>query len=228
MIITPELPSPPPADVTVPLKVHVERSKLREVSFGGGIEFKIRSRPTSISSRAGKHNFLGGLRTFHVQLRPGVVLYPLRMQTPLDAPTNMLPEEKLRAELRQPGFLEARTTGILRSQVNTYPILLTPQQSGPGVPVLGYLENKEAIGVDRSFWKLYASPTYNFQHDQPFAYIAPRDPALGPIIQRHYRPIHQRRWRRRVLLVLSLDAMQRMGGACTARHVPPQPINAPG
>ncbi len=181
VLITPELPNPPPADVTVPLKVHVERSKLRQVTFGGGVEFDPIKTDLHLLAGWEDHNFLGGLRTFHIQLRPGVVLYPLRMQTPLDAPTNLLPEEKLRAELRQPGFIEARTAGILRSEVNTYPILLTPQQSGPGVPVLGYLENKEAIGVDRSFGKLYASPTYNFQHDQPFAYIAPRDPSLGPI-----------------------------------------------
>jgi outer membrane protein insertion porin family/translocation and assembly module TamA len=179
--ITPALPDPPPENVTVPLQVHVERSKLQEVTLGGGIEFDPIKTDLHLLAGWADHNFLGGLRNFHIQFRPGVVLYPLRMQTPFDAPTNLLPEEKLRAELRQPGFIEARTAGILRSELNTYPILLTPQQSGPGVPVLGYIENKEAIGVDRSFWKLYASPTYNFQHDQPFAYIPPRDPSLGPI-----------------------------------------------
>ena len=102
------------------------------------------------------------------------------MQTPLDAPQNLLPEEKARVEVHQPGFIEARTSGLLRGELNTYPVLLTPQQSGPGVPVLGYLENKEAIGVDRTFWKLYASPTYNFQHNQPFAYLGALDPTLGP------------------------------------------------
>ena len=70
------------------------------------------------------HNFLGGLRNFHVHFKPGVVLYPLRMETPFEKPTNLLPEEKTRAELRQPGFLEARTAGLLRTEVNVYPILL--------------------------------------------------------------------------------------------------------
>jgi outer membrane protein assembly factor BamA len=181
VVITPQLPDPPPADVTVPLQVHLERSKIRQVTLGGGVEFDPIKTDLHLLTGWEDHDFLGGLRTFHIQFRPGVVLYPLRMQVPFDKPTNLLPEEKLRAELRQPGFIEARTSGILRSEVNTYPILLTPQQSGPGVPVLGYLENKEAIGVDRSFWKLYASPTYNFQHDQPFAYIQPRDRSLGPI-----------------------------------------------
>jgi outer membrane protein insertion porin family/translocation and assembly module TamA len=179
--ITPDLPDPPPANVIVPLHVHLERSKLHQLTLGGGIEFDPIKTDLHLLAGWEDHNFLGGLRNFHIQIRPGVVLYPLRMQTPLDAPTNLLPEEKIRADLRQPGFIEARTTGILRSEVNTYPILLTPQQSGPGVPVLGYIEAKEAFGLDRSFGKLYASPTYNFQHDQPFAYIQPRDPDLGPI-----------------------------------------------
>ena len=127
------------------------------------------------------HNFLGGLRSFHVELRPGVVLYPLRLQTPLDAPTNLLPEEKARVELRQPGFIEARTNGLLRGEIDTYPVLLTPQSSGPGVPVLGYFEAKAGAGLERVFGRIYASLTYNLQHDQPFAYLGPLDPTLGPI-----------------------------------------------
>ena len=179
--ITPELPEPAPANAMVPLVVKVEPSKLHQLTLGGGIEFD--PIKTDLHALVGweSHDFLGGLRNFHVELKPGVVLYPLRMQTPLDAPTNLFPEEKLRAELHQPGFLEARTHGLLRSEVNTYPVLLTPQSSGPGVPVLGYLEAKEAIGLDRTFWKLYVSPTYNFQHNQPFPYLGAMDPTLGPI-----------------------------------------------
>lgn len=179
--ITPDLPNPPPANVTVPLQFHLEQSELRQVTLGGGIEFDPIRTDLHLLLGWENHNFLGGLRNFHIQFKPGVVLYPLRMETPFDAPTNLLLEEKTRAELRQPGFIEARTAGILSTEVNVYPILLTPQQSGPGIPVLGYLENKDAFGVDRSFGHLYVSPTYNFQHDQPFAYVPPRDPNLGPI-----------------------------------------------
>ena len=179
--ITPALPDPPPPNVTVPIQFHLERSELHQVTLGGGIEFDPIKTDVHLLLGWENHNFLGGLRNLHIQLKPGVVLYPLRMETPFDAPTNLLPEEKLRAEIRHPGFIEARTAGILSTEVNTYPILLTPQQSGPGIPVLGYLENKDAFGADRSFGRLYVSPTYNFQHDQPFAYIPPRDPNLGPI-----------------------------------------------
>jgi outer membrane protein insertion porin family/translocation and assembly module TamA len=179
--ITPDLPDPPPADAVVPLTVRLEPSKLHQITLGGGIEFD--PIKTDLHALFGwqSHNFLGDMRNLSLELRPGVVLYPLRMQTPLDAPTNLLPEEKARAELHQHGLFEARTDGVLRSEVNTFPVLLTPEQGSPGVPVLGYLEVKEAAGVDRAFGKLYASPTYNFQHDQPFPYLGAMDPTLGPI-----------------------------------------------
>jgi outer membrane protein assembly factor BamA len=179
--ITPELPEPPSANAVVPLLIQVEPSKIHQLTLGGGLEFD--PIKTDLHALVGweSHNFLGGLRNFHAEVKPGVVLYPLRMQTPFEAPTNLLPEEKARVEIHQPGFLEARTGGVLRSEVNTYPVLLTPEQSGAGVPVVGYFENKEAIGLDRTFWKLYASPTYNFQHNQPFPYLGTFDPDLGPI-----------------------------------------------
>jgi outer membrane protein insertion porin family/translocation and assembly module TamA len=179
--ITPELPEPPPGNAIVPIVVRLELSKLHQLTLGGGIEFD--PIKTDLHAIVGwdSHNFLGGLRNFHAEIKPGVVLYPLRMQTPFDKPTNLLPEEKSRIELHQPGFIEARTNGLLRAELNTYPVLLTPQASGPGVPVLGYLENKEAVGVDRTIGKLYVSPTYNFQHNQPFAYLGAMDPTLGPI-----------------------------------------------
>jgi outer membrane protein assembly factor BamA len=179
--LTPELPQPPPSSAVVPITVRLEPSKLHQVTLGGGVEFDPIKTDLHVIAGWESHNWLGGLRDFHIEVKPGVVLYPLRMQTPLDAPQDLLPEEKSRAELHQPGFLEARTNGLLRSEVNTYPVLLTPQQSGPGVPVLGYFETKEAAGVDRTFSKLYASPTYNFQHDQPFPYLGAMDQALGPI-----------------------------------------------
>jgi outer membrane protein insertion porin family/translocation and assembly module TamA len=179
--LTPELPEPPPANAVVPLDVRVEPSKLRQLTLGGGVEFDPIKTDLHLILGWGDRNFLGGLRGFDVEVRPGVVLYPLRMQTPLDAPTNLLPEEKARVSLRQPGFLEARTKGLLKSEVSTYPILLTAQQSGPGVPVLGYLEAKEAAGLERSFGRVFVSPTYELQHDQPFAYLGNLDPDLRPI-----------------------------------------------
>jgi outer membrane protein insertion porin family/translocation and assembly module TamA len=179
--IEPDLPEPPPANAVVPLTVKVEPSKLHQLTLGGGIEFD--PIKTDLHALVGwdDHDFLGGLRNFHAQVKPGVVLYPLRMQTPLDAPSKLLLEEKARVELHQPGLFEARTNGVISTEVNTFPVLLTPQQSAPGVPVIGYLENKNAIGVDRVLGPAFASLTYDFQHDQPFSYLGPLDPTLGPI-----------------------------------------------
>jgi outer membrane protein insertion porin family/translocation and assembly module TamA len=179
--IEPELPEPPPANAVVPLTVKVELSKLHQLTLGGGIEFDPIKTDLHVVVGWDNHDFLGGLRNFHAHVKPGVVLYPLRMQTPLDAPTNLLFEEKARVELHQPGLFEARTDGVVSSEVNAFPVLLTPEQGAPGVPVIGYLENKNAVGVDRAIGPALVTLTYNFQHDQPFPYLGPLDPTLGPI-----------------------------------------------
>ena len=61
-----------------------------------------------------------------------------------------MPEERLRAELVQPGFFEARTQGRLRAEVNHYAVLLTPDYV-QGAPVLGYRELVGSAGVSRQF-----------------------------------------------------------------------------
>ncbi len=178
--ITPVLPEPPPADAVVPLKVHVQVQKLKSVILGGGVELD------SIRAQAHLHlgwehkNLFGGFRHFTVDARPGLDLYPTRLPT-FQAPTTVLLEERFRAELRQPGFIEARTNGVIASEINTYPLLLTTTVD-PKAPVLGYLEYKGSIGVDRTLWKLFASPTYNFQYNNPFVYMGTRDPDLRPLI----------------------------------------------
>jgi outer membrane protein insertion porin family/translocation and assembly module TamA len=180
--ITPQLPDPPPPDAIVPLHVKVEQSKLHQVTLGGGVEFD--PIKTDVHGIIGweNRNFLGGFRRFRVQLKPGIVLYPTRFQTPIDAPTDYLPEERLRVELHQPGFLEARTNGVLSSEVNTYPLLLTPHDAERGPPVLGYFEYKGTAGIDRTWWKLYGFPSYNLQTNTPFAYLGDRDKNLGTIV----------------------------------------------
>ena len=178
--ITPELPEPPPASAVVALKVRVQPQKLKSVLLGGGVELD------SIRAQAHLHvgwehkNLFGGFRHFSVDFKPGLNLYPTRLPS-LQAPTTVLLEERFRAELRQPGFIEARTNGVVSSQLNTYPLLLTTKVD-PGAPVLGYLEYKGSIGLDRTLWKLFASPTYNFQWNNPFVYAGTRDADLLPVV----------------------------------------------
>lgn len=177
--VRPELVQPPRPDGVVPVKVKLEPSRLRTVRLGGGIEFD--ALKTDIHGLAGweDRNFLGGLRTFSVQFRPGVVLYPLRFNN-IELPNKLLPEERLRLELRQPGFLEARTNAFVRPEFNVQALLLNPNPP-PGQRVIGYAEFRNGVGVDRTLWKLYGAISHNTQIAYPFAYVGSRDPTLGTL-----------------------------------------------
>ncbi len=174
--IVPYLPDPPPADHVVTLTVRVEPSRLRQWRLGGGIEFD--ELKTDIHGLIGweNHNFLGGLRDFTAEFKPGVVLYPTRINN-LVGPSHWLPEERLRLQLRQPGLFEARTQGFVRPELNVFPLLVqtTPD---PNAPVVGYVEAKGAVGVDRTFWRLFASLSYNVQIEDPFSYVGDVYPYL--------------------------------------------------
>lgn len=177
--ITPELAEPPPEGAVVPLVVRVQPQKLKSVLLGGGIELD------SIRAEAHLHvgwehkNLFGGFRHFTVDLKPGFDLYPTRLPT-FNPPTAFLPEERLRADLHQPGFIEARTNGVISQELNTYPVLLSSAVD-PKAPVLGYLEYKGSLGLDRYLWKLFGAPTYNFQYNRPFTYKGTLDSDLRPI-----------------------------------------------
>jgi outer membrane protein insertion porin family/translocation and assembly module TamA len=179
--VVPTLPDPPPADDVVPLTVRLEPTRLREVKLGGGAEFDVFKTDLHLLAGWEDHNFLGGLRDFSVQLKPGVVLYPTRIDN-LAKPTNPLLEEHFRAQLRQPGFLEARTTGFIRPEFNVFPLLVAPDPPASD-PVVGYVEAKGTIGVDRTFWKrLYVSVGYTAQVEDPFVYVGELNSALKVLV----------------------------------------------
>jgi outer membrane protein assembly factor BamA len=178
--IIPNLMAPGPEGGVVPLLIKVQPQKLKSVLLGVGVELDaIRA---ELHGHVGwEHkNLFGGMRHFTVDLKPGVDLYPTSVPS-FQKPTTALPEERLRAELRQPGFLEARTNGVISSEFNTYPLLLSPAVD-PKAPVLGYVEYKGSVGLDRTFWKLFVAPTYNFQWNDPFAYVGVHDPDLRNLI----------------------------------------------
>jgi outer membrane translocation and assembly module TamA len=178
---SPGAQGPPGGPPIVPIKVKVEPSRLRTIRIGGGLEFD--TLKTDVHGVIGweHRNFFGGLRRFSVQFRPGVVLYPMRVNN-IVAPTDFLPEERLRLDLTEPGLFEARTNGFVRPEFNVYPVLINPNPI-TGAPVIGYLEARNAIGLERQFWgKLYGSISHNLQADYPFAYIGPKDPTLGLIV----------------------------------------------
>ncbi len=184
--IEPELgegppPEPPPGEeVSVPIKVTVEPSRLRTIRLGGGLEFD--ALKTDVHGLVGweNRNFLGGMRSFSVDFRPGVVLYPLRVNG-ITVPQKFLPEERLRIDFRQPGLFEARTNLFVRPELNVYPVLLNPNPP-PNQNVLGYGEARNAIGLDRTAWKLFGAIAHNTQVAYPFGYIGTKDPTLDLIV----------------------------------------------
>lgn len=158
-----------PTQPVVPLVVQLEPTKLRAVRLGGGGEFD--NIKTEVHAIVGweDHNLLGNLRDFSVDFTPGLVFYPTRV-TDFTAPTDYFPEEQLRLQLRQPGFLEPRTTGFVRPAFNVYPLLVDPDPI-PTTNVVGYVEPKLSLGLERRFGKhLFVTLAYNLQGEVPFFY----------------------------------------------------------
>src|SRR5262249_31868649 len=118
--ITPDLEHPETG--RVPLHVKMEPSKLRTIKLGGGIEFDSIRSDFHLLFGWEHHNYPGGWRTLSIQFRPGVVFSPLRFDN-IATPTTLLPWEKLRLELRQPGLFEARTNGFIRPEFNVIPFI---------------------------------------------------------------------------------------------------------
>ena len=72
----------------------VEPTRLRQITLGGGVEIDEIKTDVHLLGGWEDHNFLGGLRDFSVTFKPGVVLYPLRIDN-LGARCSRLLEERL-------------------------------------------------------------------------------------------------------------------------------------
>ncbi|MGD0676210.1 MAG: BamA/TamA family outer membrane protein [Polyangiaceae bacterium] len=156
----------PPRPV-VPLVVELEPTKLRALRLGVGGEFD--AIKTDLHALVGweDHDALGNLRDFTVDFVPGVVLYPTST-TDFTVPNKPFVFERLRLQLRQPAFLEARTTGFIRPEFNVYPLLVIPSPTELQ-NVVGYVEPKGAIGLERRFGKhVFMTVAYNVQSELPF------------------------------------------------------------
>jgi outer membrane protein insertion porin family/translocation and assembly module TamA len=171
-------PDPEPAEV--PLLVKVERSKLRSVHVGFGVQLDTQRTDLHVIAGWEDSNFLGGFRRFLVEAVPGAVLFPTRLPD-LQKPDRLLPEIRVRNEFRQPGFIEPRTNGLLRLQSSIYPVILTGAYD-PNAPVLGYRDLRASVGLERSMWRLYGVLTQNVQVSSPFTYAGTLDPDLGTIL----------------------------------------------
>jgi outer membrane protein insertion porin family/translocation and assembly module TamA len=179
--IEPQVTDPPPTPPVVPIKVRVEPTRLRSVRLGGGLELDVIRADLHLKTQWEDHNFLGGLRRFQVQFKPGMVLYPTRLPE-MQPPSHVLPEERFNVELRRSGVFEARTAGFIRPELNTYPVLVRPIVI-PGETVLGYLEGRATAGLQRTFFrKIDVTLSETVQVNRAFAYLGDLAQNIGTLV----------------------------------------------
>ncbi|WP_437321957.1 autotransporter assembly complex protein TamA [Sorangium sp. So ce385] len=196
--VKPELAPPgQPRSPVVPVTFSVEPAALRAVKLGGGAEVGSRVEAHLVAGWEDR-NFLGGLRRFNIEARPGLVFYPVEFSTLLGEDLGdtfrLLPEIQLRSELRQPGAFERRTAAVLRGSFKLYcprtgefctkpdkaekpeegesENAANPPQEPPEHAIIGYREYVGSIGLERPFLKsdLNAALLYNVQLNSPFSY----------------------------------------------------------
>lgn len=176
--IKPELsPSDKPPNPIVPVTITLQRTPLRAVKLGVGAEVGARVEAHGTVSWEDR-NFLGGLRRFAIEARPGVVFYPNTLfNLFLAPPDQFLPEVRSRFELRQPAVFDPHTNAVLRGAVNIYRptnIITAPPPSTDAArePALGYREYSGTLGIERRFVKTqhYLGQFIHIQVDDPFLY----------------------------------------------------------
>jgi outer membrane protein insertion porin family/translocation and assembly module TamA len=164
----------------VAVRVKVEPSKLRSIRLGGGVELDTIKTDVHLVIGWEDRNFFGDLRHYSVSIKPGLVLYPLRINS-WQAPQRLLPEIKIVNQLRRSGFIEARTTGFIRPELNVFPVLLKSDPQ-PSDPIPGYVEVKAVAGVERSIKRLFSRLSHTVQVESPFAYKGEIDGALRVLV----------------------------------------------
>lgn len=158
----PQLSKEGEARVTeVPVVFRVTPTTLRTTKLGFGVEAGTRVAFHGVAGWENR-NFLGGLRFFTVEAKPGVVVNPLAIYgRSTSAPYGAVPELRLHASLQQPGFVEARMRGLVNADVNM-------TQLQPGY-TLGYFELAGKTGVERDLWsgRVHLGLSLNTQIDTP-------------------------------------------------------------
>ncbi len=159
----------PNQPAVVPIRVEVEESKLRTVRVGGGAVLDALQLETHLTAGWEHRNFLGGLRRFNIEAKPGLVYFPTRIDD-IRSPNRVLFQQQIKLGLRQPSFLEGRTTGTLSAAFNVVPLLYAEPK--PDEPIIGFAELTSSAGLERAFWRdhLVLAPSFNWQLELPIDY----------------------------------------------------------
>jgi outer membrane protein insertion porin family/translocation and assembly module TamA len=174
-----------PASGVVPVRFTVRETAPRTLRLGGGARLDALQLSGSLTAGWEHRNFLGGLRHFSVEARPGVVLFPTRMSDfpSLEAPNRAMLEGALEARFAQPSFLEDRTRGLLSAELGVRPLLYT--DTAPDESLLGFLELATRAGLERPFLshQLFVTPSLNWQAAIPVDYRRLSIGELSPPVQ---------------------------------------------
>jgi outer membrane protein insertion porin family/translocation and assembly module TamA len=179
--VKPELGKEGERRTVVPVTITVQPTALRGVKLGLGAEVGSRVEGHLTASWEDR-NFLGGLRHFTVEARPGVVLSQSSINSLL-WPPKPLPELRSRFELRQPNVIEARTSAILRGSLNIYLPTWSPETvqaaRTKGIDLnVGYREYTTDLGLERRFvnYQHYLGEFLHLQLEDPFSYTQDKPP----------------------------------------------------
>lgn len=175
-----------PASGKVPVRFTLREAPPRTLRLGAGGRLDAVGLSGSLTASWEHRNFLGGLRHFSIETRPGVVLFPTRMADfpNLATPDRALLEGALEMRLVQPSFLEGRTKGFSSAALEVHPLLYadTPVSAS----LFGFLEVAARAGVERPFLEhqLFLTLSLNWLAELPLDYgqltLGGRSPPASP------------------------------------------------
>ena len=101
------------------MQVTVSEAELKALT--GGIGAEVGSRVEGhVMGGWEDHNFLGGMRHFSAEIRPGLVLWPNQINDLFRKPLELLPELRVSFQLAQPNAIIPRANAILLGAFSLY------------------------------------------------------------------------------------------------------------
>lgn len=175
-----------PGSGKVPVRFTLREAPPRTLRLGAGGRLDAVGLSGSLTASWEHRNFLGGLRHFSIETRPGVVLFPTRMADfpNLATPDRALLEGAIEARLVQPSFLEGRTKGFSSAALEVHPLLYA--DTPVSAPLFGFLEVAARAGVERPFLEhqLFLTLSLNWLAELPLDYgqlsLGGRSPPASP------------------------------------------------